>query len=34
MHWLDSLREEHQRKKEEDAELLALYKEIIEQFYL
>jgi hypothetical protein len=34
MKWLDSLREDFARKKEEDQELLDLYEEIIREFYL
>lgn len=34
MKWLESLREENSRKKEEDQELLELYEEIIREFYL
>jgi hypothetical protein len=32
--WLDSLREEWLRKKEEDEELVDLYEEVIRRFYI
>jgi hypothetical protein len=34
MKWLDSLKEDLSRKKEEDQELLDLFEEIIREFYL
>jgi hypothetical protein len=34
MKWLESLREEHLRKKEEDHELLDLTEMIIREFYM
>jgi hypothetical protein len=34
MKWLESMKEERLRKKEEDQELLDLYEEIIRRFYI
>jgi len=34
MRWLDSLKEEHLRKKEEDQEMIDLFEEIIREFYI
>ena len=34
MKWLDSLREDHVRKKKEEQELLDLTEEIIREFYI
>lgn len=34
MKWLDSFREEHARRKEDDQALLCLYQEILREFYI
>jgi hypothetical protein len=34
MRWLDSFKEEHIRKKEENQEMIDLFEEIIREFYI